>query len=147
MSGGLGSAERFVLAVLWSLSVIAASIEVLVGLIWLFGDVSVVFGPQPLSQMVLIRASGIALFIIGSLFAVALVPRFGSVWTLRLERQDGSDTARRLLILTVLLVALGVALDVERGDGRPFHTATLGLLDVPAIIAAVLIFMRPRLLM
>jgi hypothetical protein len=142
-----GTAERLVLVLTWSLGLVGAILEILLALIWIAGDVVAVFGPVDPARIAMIRLSGVVLLIVSTLIAIGLLRRIRSVWAFRLERQGARDTARFLLILTVPLLALGLAIDVARGDGKPFLTALLGVLDAPSFIAAILIFIDPRLTM
>ena len=148
MSGdALGAAERLVLALIWLVAVVAGLIEVLLGLIWVGGGLGDAPGPTEPSRTVATQIAGGALLILGCFFLIALSWRFRAVWSFRLERRGGRVTARLLLILTVLLIGLGAAADVARGDGKLFLTTTLGVLDASAFIAAVLIFIEPKLTM
>jgi hypothetical protein len=140
----LSLGTRLLLAIVWVVAVIGALLEIPFGLIGAVGGVGDFKRPEGLVA-VFGSLTGVATFILGIALATTLLSRLGLGLRARVDRVRVEATAKSLAGIALFLIALGVILDLARGDGLLIAALALMVLNGPSLVAAVLLLVSRRL--
>ncbi len=131
------------LALIWSLAVLGAFIDVPLGLIWAGGGIGDAPGPRDPTETSVFQLIGLGLFVLGILLVITLLWRVRTVWSFP-QDPGAQKTARRVVWLTLPVFVLGAVGDAVRGDGKLFVVETLAFLNGPALAAGALVVWGPK---
>jgi len=135
----LALGTRFVLAIVWVVAVMAALLEILLGVIWAGGGIGDNFNPPAPSVARLLSLAGVAICIFGVGLFTTLIWRMGRSLRARPDRGGVELTAKSLAGIAVMLVMMGAVADFVRGDGALIGIPILALLNAPTLVAVLVL--------
>ncbi|TMC73295.1 MAG: hypothetical protein E6J13_03870 [Chloroflexi bacterium] len=121
-----------------------ALIEIPLGLVWAGGGMGDSPGPRDPSFVSALQLVGLLVLIVATLIAITLLWRVGLALTRHREQVHSIDTARRLVVLSLTLIATGLVLDSVRGDGTFFGTLILGVFNGASLVAGAVLWIDPK---